>query len=287
MLFRSVGEARIAEQDHRRKALATELPAEADRTAYLAAFKEQVVSAKANVSDATGAATQIARRRLLATERQRLLAERNEITTESARIERRIREAEHEAARLGGLIESDAEAASGPERDRLAGESEHSRQIVQRYEAEIAGLNLLGETLAAIAAAGTSAYLQPILGRIRPQLAGLLLSEDLALSPELGFTGIVRGGRQELDQQLSAGTREQIAVLVRLAFGDILAVGGRPIPVVFDDALVYSDDERLVNMLGILRKASQHHQVILLSCRTRVMAEAGFRPLELRPWRTD
>jgi uncharacterized protein YhaN len=40
------------------------------------------------------------------------------------------------------------------------------------------------------------------------------------------------------------GTREQLAVLTRLGFVDLLREQGQPAAVVLDDALVYADDSR-------------------------------------------
>jgi hypothetical protein len=174
--------------------------------------------------------------------------------------------------------------ATGPVLDRCRAETDRARRLVAQQEAEIAGLTLLVGTLGEVAEAATSAYLQPVLQRIAPHLGPLLDAEAMALSGDLGVTSLMRGNRSEGREHLSTGTREQIAVLVRLAYADILAAAGRPMPLVLDDALVYADDDRLAKMLEILRNSSRVHQVILLSCRTRVMAEHGFRPLALRPW---
>lgn len=282
---KAVEEARLDERRGSLAKLAAELPSNDTRGARLDELKSRAGQLKAKTTEATETVAVLSRRRLATPERQRLAAQRAEIAAEVERIGRRLRDIERETARLDGLIERDGEAATGPERDRLRDEVERARREVARFETEVAGLTLLEKTLGEVAALGTSAYLKPVLERIAPHLAGLLDAPSLALSGNLGLASIDRRGRAEPGDRLSAGTREQIAVLVRLAYGDILAASGRPIPLVLDDALVYSDDERLVKMLAILKKASHHHQVILLSCRTRVMAEAGFRPLELRPWR--
>lgn len=281
----AVEAARLEERRGVLAKLAAELPAETERKARLDAVKLDVSQLQVKTIESNETVAVLTRRRLATPERQRLATQRTELAAEAERADQRLRDIERETARLDGLIESDAEAATGPGRNRLREEVEHARREVARVEAEVAGLTLLDRTLGEIAALGASAYLKPVLERIAPHLASLLGASSLALAENLGLTSIDRRGRAEPGDRLSAGTREQIAVLVRLAYGDILASSGRPAPLVLDDALVYSDDERLIKMLGILRKASRHHQVILLSCRTRMMAEAGFQPLELRPWR--
>ena len=68
---------------------------------------------------------------------------------------------------------------------------------------------------------------------------------------------------------LSRGTQEQLAILTRLAFADLLLEDGAPISLILDDPLVYSDDARLETMTEILQDAAQGMQVILLTCRTK------------------
>ena len=56
---------------------------------------------------------------------------------------------------------------------------------------------------------------------------------------------------------LSEGTQEQLAVLVRLGFGRLLAESGAPVPLILDDALVYSDDARIERMFAALKLAAR------------------------------
>ena len=84
--------------------------------------------------------------------------------------------------------------------------------------------------------------------------------------------------------RLSDGTREQIAVLVRLGLARLLADTGEPLPLILDDALVFSDDERIVAAFSALRAASAHHQVIVLTCRAKAFEALGGARLALRPW---
>jgi uncharacterized protein YhaN len=81
--------------------------------------------------------------------------------------------------------------------------------------------------------------------------------------------------------RLSYGTQEQIAVLVRLAMGAMLGERGQPVPIILDDALVFSDDDRIEQMFDALTRAGQKQQVIVLTCRTRAFAALGGRPLSI------
>ncbi|MDB5725818.1 MAG: hypothetical protein JWQ16_2572, partial [Novosphingobium sp.] len=47
-----------------------------------------------------------------------------------------------------------------------------------------------------------------------------------------------RGGIREGGGDLSRGTHEQLSVLARIAFADVLLEQGRPVLLIFDDPLV-------------------------------------------------
>jgi uncharacterized protein YhaN len=70
-------------------------------------------------------------------------------------------------------------------------------------------------------------------------------------------------------------------VLTRLAFAELLADQGRPAVVVLDDALVFSDDQRIGQMFDILVRAATKLQIILLTCRERVFADLPAQRLRL------
>jgi uncharacterized protein YhaN len=76
------------------------------------------------------------------------------------------------------------------------------------------------------------------------------------------ITGVVRNGTNEEEfSRLSDGTREQVAVLTRLALAELLLEQGRPATVILDDALVFSDDDRLDRMFDILNAAARKTQI--------------------------
>ena len=71
------------------------------------------------------------------------------------------------------------------------------------------------------------------------------------------------------------GTQEQIAVLVRLAFAEMLVEQGQPATVVLDDALVFSDDRRMDRMFDILNMAARNIQVLIFTCREQLFEGIG------------
>ena len=74
---------------------------------------------------------------------------------------------------------------------------------------------------------------------------------------------------------LSFGAREQMGVISRLAYADLLKEAGRPTLVILDDALVHSDDERLAQMKRVLFDAAQRHQVLLFTCHPADWRDMG------------
>jgi uncharacterized protein YhaN len=64
---------------------------------------------------------------------------------------------------------------------------------------------------------------------------------------------------------LSLGTREQVGLLVRLAMAGVLA-RGEPLPVVLDDPLVDTDEERFTRMIPALLDAARRMQVLVFTC---------------------
>jgi uncharacterized protein YhaN len=94
-------------------------------------------------------------------------------------------------------------------------------------------------------------------------------------------TGRNRNGVEEPFSSLSPGTREQLAVIVRPAFADLLHAHGQPAAVVLDDAIAYADADRLDRMLLVLRRAAKRSQAIVLTCRERDYKRAGAPTIRL------
>ena len=146
--------------------------------------------------------------------------------------------------------------------------------------AEVAALDRLRQVLRDTRGAAQQAYFSPVQHELRPLLA--ILHQDAALSfdPARLLPGALqRGQMDEPVETLSGGTQEQIAILTRLAFARLLASQGRPVPIILDDALVHSDDERIERMFIALNRVAADQQIIVLTCRQRAFtALGGFRP---------
>ena len=86
---------------------------------------------------------------------------------------------------------------------------------------------------------------------------------------------ITRDGVTDKIDALSGGAFEQIAILTRLAFARLFAKHGNHVPIILDDALVHTDDERISTMFNMLAQIAKDQQIIVLSCRTRAFFDLG------------
>ncbi|UOQ43518.1 hypothetical protein MUN89_16590 [Halobacillus salinarum] len=73
-------------------------------------------------------------------------------------------------------------------------------------------------------------------------------------------------GRFFIVSELSRGTNDQLYISLRLAVGEVLA-DTTGLPFIMDDAFVHFDETRLTNMLQVLNRFQEKHQVILFSFR--------------------
>ena len=158
----------------------------------------------------------------------------------------------------------------------------------RRIAREVQVLSLLLSTLRAAEQDAKERYLSPVLSRVRPYLQLLFPGAEITIDENLHIVGVVReAGYEEAFHHLSMGTQEQIAVLIRLAFAEMLVEQGHPATVILDDALVFSDDRRMSRMFDILNMAARNIQVIIFTCREQLFEELGGRQLSLRPRSSD
>jgi translation initiation factor RLI1 len=84
------------------------------------------------------------------------------------------------------------------------------------------------------------------------------------LDPDLRLDGFVAAGGERRVEELSVGTREQLATIVRLAIAAQLKTA-----VLLDDQLVHSDSGRIEWFRKQVRSTVREHdhQVIVMTCR--------------------
>lgn len=147
---------------------------------------------------------------------------------------------------------------------------------VRRFTGAPVTLDGLGDGLNVVAApneAGKSTFFEALEALLfTPHRSGAAEARSLCPyasgGPEVAAeVELARGGFDEALDRLSGGTREQIAILTRLAFARLLARNNRATPVILDDALVYADDGRLARMLHAFATTAEAVQIVVLTCR--------------------
>lgn len=160
--------------------------------------------------------------------------------------------------------------------DEVRGREEAALARAARYSSEVQALARLRSALEAARHAAREAYFGPVLQELEPLLSiihpgAALRIDDESLLP----VALTRDGVSEDLDILSGGTQEQIAILTRLAFARLFAKGGQAVPVILDDALVHSDDDRIEAMFIALHRVARDQQIIVLTCRQRAFASLG------------
>lgn len=180
---------------------------------------------------------------------------------------------------IGALADEGIEEAL----DEMRGRAAAAQARAARYDREVKALARLREALDGARRAAREAYFGPVLQELEPLLSILHPGAGLQIDDEsLLPVALTRDGQDEGLDILSGGTREQLAVLTRLAFARLFARAGRPVPVILDDALVHSDDDRIEAMFTALHRVARDQQILVLTCRQRAFASLGGERLRAR-----
>ena len=214
-----------------------------------------------------------------------------QLTARIDRLEKALRDRREKRGKLKEQIaglKSSVEAAEGAGLDEAIEQKVRELELMEeekgRQDREVQILSLLLSTLRGAEQEAKEQYLSPVLNRFRPYLQLLFPGADIRIDENLHIAGVVReAGYEEAFNHLSMGTQEQIAVLVRLAFAEMLVEQGHPATVVLDDALVFSDDRRMSRIFDILNMAAQNVQIVVFTCREQLFEGLGGRQLSLEP----
>jgi len=116
-------------------------------------------------------------------------------------------------------------------------------------------------------------FAKPVLDRVAPWFSAITGNElrglDLSKHQELSTVQIA-GVSQEIDlRELSYGTGDQLALLIRLAFASLLTAPSRlgRMPVLLDDPLVNADRRRRGRFCTVLEEVAASAQVVVFTCR--------------------
>jgi uncharacterized protein YhaN len=193
-----------------------------------------------------------------------------------------LRAVSQAALRSDGTV--DPSSALAHAEARFAAATEHLEAVSRKADAIALVDRLFQDEQRALA----DQFSQPLARKISSYLQCLFGTDADAVVTfqDNRFQGIqlVRSGQggSESFENLSGGTREQVAAAVRLAIAELLSVDHmNPLPVVFDDSFAYSDPERVKTLQRMLDLgASRGLQIIVLSCNPARSAHGRAR------WRT-
>ncbi len=198
--------------------------------------------------------------------------------------ERDLQELEQHRARLQGALARDAEEGVTGKVNECFELLQAAKQRATRMTLDVNALKLLAEEFVLAEQRVRDQFLQPVVNAMAPYVAQIFPSAQIGLTDQLTINALKRGETHEAFDQVSDGTREQLAILVRLGFARLFADAGQPVPVLLDDPLVFSDDTRLQHMFKVLQAAGDVHQVIVLTCRERAFAPLQAHRLQLSSW---
>ena len=146
----------------------------------------------------------------------------------------------------------------------------HLNHVVREYErqeARATAARLLQETFAKHRQQAHQHYIEPFKECI-DQLGRIVFGSTFAVELDEDLRVVRRtldGTMLDVDQ-LSTGAREQLGVLCRLACATIVSPEDGGAPVMIDDALGWSDPQRLQGMGAAIAAAGKRCQVVVLTC---------------------
>ncbi|WP_193086201.1 AAA family ATPase [Brevibacterium aurantiacum] len=184
-------------------------------------------------------------------------------------------EVRQEVDRLSALI--DDRASEGIyEKLAAAEETMESAQKKQaRLSRQAAAINLLRTTVLKHKEESQRKYVAPFKEQIE-RLGRLVFGQGLSVevSEDLEIVSRTLNERTVPFESLSGGTKEQLALIGRLAVATLVDTDSGA-PVVLDDAFGFADAERLNALNVILGTVGQSAQVILLTCQPDRFARLG------------
>ena len=192
-----------------------------------------------------------------------------------------VKDAEQQKAEIAGTL-----SASGA----IGLHDRHAEQQakVDAAEAELAearqdaeAAKLLYETLRECRDAAQERLLAPLQAEVASLLRLIFPDATAKFDERYALKQISRDQGADSFDELSFGAREQLGLVMRLAFARLLG-GDDGLPVLLDDALVATDEARLERTRRVLDAAAASGlQLLLVTCHWPRLREAGLAPRAL------
>jgi hypothetical protein len=183
-----------------------------------------------------------------------------------AQMQQDLRRDQDERLQLVAQLRERGEAGLAEQLDAAVSARDAAVSALSGYEHRAAARQVLFDRLKSARDRVRTAYVGPLTERV--ETLGRLVfgpSFEVEINEELKVVSRTLNGKTIPLTSLSAGAREQLAVIVRLSCGLIVAPDGG-VPLILDDVLGYSDPDRLEAMGAVLAEAGRFAQVIVLTC---------------------
>ena len=187
--------------------------------------------------------------------------------------------------RNAGLLRTRLETLGGTElgvrlaQTAAAIEQAEARRAELRMRAD--ALSLLEQVLVEERDTAVATLRKPLTDRVNHYLRRVFPAGELSVDESLSPVGLMRGTSDEAFDSLSYGTQEQLGLLVRLAYADLLKDAGKPTLLLFDDAIVHTDEERRESIKRALLDASTRHQILVFTCHPSAWSDLGVKQRRL------
>lgn len=188
------------------------------------------------------------------------------LDAELTKLQRAISAADHDAVAASTRIEVCRTDNRLDELNDASAELADAEGEEQRVQARASAAKLLLGTLLAKRQESHARYADPFRRRLEELSVPLFgAGVQFGVDDDLTITSRTTGGVTVGYDALSGGAREQIGLVARLACA-ILVDEADGVPVIIDDALGNSDNERVEAMAGVLSQAGDAAQIIVLTC---------------------
>ncbi len=184
--------------------------------------------------------------------------------------------------RIKAVLETRGQAGLADQLSAVTGEIARRARAKTLTDRRAAAAELLHTRLAEHRDAARRSYVAPLKQQIET-FARIVFGPTVSVELDhatLAITSRTLDGVTVPFESLSGGAREQLSVLARLACAalvshDAVAGSGHGVPVIFDDALGYSDSARLERLGAAFAVAADRCQVIVLTCMPDRYAHIG------------
>lgn len=210
-------------------------------------------------------------------------------TRSAEQLERTAHDRQMQLTLLRGKLDEAGAHGLEEARGERAAELASAQRRVAELAQRAAALELLLQLLAEQRLALTRQLHAPLQRHLQRGLDLLWPGTAIELGEDLSPQQIVRPGPRGTDaaafDELSYGAREQLGLVARIAYADLLREAGRPTLLILDDVLVHSDHDRLGRMKRVLYDAAARHQVLLFTCHPDAWRDLGapVQPLDTLP----